>query len=232
MRLTEFKTLRYEEVHNIATIWINMPPANKMIPEFFEEIVCVIDEYALNSETKGIIICGKGRHFSSGADVKQLLGMIKDNTVIKKGNIISYPEWYIKCKQAFNALYMSNKLIVSAISGFCVGSGFELALSAHFIICEKNARVGLPETTFGLLPGVNGTLRMSEKIGMKKAFEFIMKGELMTGEEAYRAGLVDSLVEKREAYEYAEKFINYLYDNREKCNEFNKREIWNKFMKI
>lgn len=227
----EFETIIYEEINDIATIWINMQPANKMIPKFFEEIIYVINEFALKSKIYGIVISGKGRHFSSGADIKQLLELIKDNTIVKNGEIISYPTWYLNCKKAFNELYMLNKPVISAVSGFCVGSGLELALSAHIVICEKNARIGLPEATFGLLPGVNGTLRMSEKIGMKKAFELIIKGELLTGQEAYDIGLVDCVVGKKESYDYVLRLLNYLKENKVKFESSKKLSYLDEFMK-
>lgn len=214
--LVELETILYEEKDNIAYICINMPPANKMIPKFFKEIVTVVDQYVMKTKAKGVIVYGKGRHFSSGADVEQLLNIVTNGIIREGEEIIAYPDWYIKCKKSFISLYSCDIPVISLICGFCVGSGFELALSTHIRICEKGARIGLPEATFGLLPGVNGTLRVCEEIGVMNAFEFVLRGELITDYEAMNKGLVDCVVEKKESIEYARSFIRYITENNKK----------------
>jgi enoyl-CoA hydratase len=227
--LVELETILYEEEDDIAYICINMPPANKMIGKFLEEIVTVINKYARITTAKGIIVYGKGRHFSSGADIEQLLNIISNGTILEGDKIVSYPDWYVECKKSFCFLYNCEIPVISLIRGFCIGSGFELALATHIRICERGSRVGLPEATFGLLPGVNGTLRVCEEIGLMNAFEFVLRGELITEEDALNKGLVECVVEKKESLVYAKYFIKYIANKNIKYNVWNAKEIFHQF---
>lgn len=209
----EFNTIIYEESEGIAYICINMPPANKMKSQFLIEISKVINEYALPTNASGIIIYGRGRHFSSGADVGELLDFISSHTTVEEGVVTRYPEWYVDCKESLRRLFHMEIPVVSAIGGFCIGSGFELALSSHIRICESGARLGLPESTFGLLPGVNGTLRLSEEAGFFHAYEMIVKGSLIDTQEAKQLGVIDLLVPRKSSLDYAKKLIAFITEH-------------------
>lgn len=210
----KFETIIYEESEGIAYICINMPPANKMQSQFLIEISRVIEEYALTTSASGIIIYGSGRHFSSGADVGELLDFISSHTTVEDDVVTHYPKWYVDCKESFKKLFHMEIPVVSAIGGFCIGSGFELALSSHIRICESGARLGLPESTFGLLPGVNGTLRLSEEAGFFHAYEMIVKGSLIDSQEADKLGMVDLLVPRKSSLDYARKLIAFIKEHR------------------
>ncbi|WP_051569146.1 enoyl-CoA hydratase/isomerase family protein [Alkaliphilus transvaalensis] len=228
----EFDTVYYLEEGEIAYIYINMPPANKMIPKFLDEIVTVIDDHAVHTKMKGIIVTGEGRHFSSGADVDLLIKNIYENTTLENENRLVPPQRNIDVKNAFDGLYKSKIPVISAINGFCIGSGFEFALQTHIRIAEKGARVGLPETTFGLMPGLNGTLRCIEEIGYKKAFEFILKGELIPADLAKELNLVDIVVNKKEAVGLARDFIKFVGDYSQNYNIQNAQNIFKKFLDL
>ncbi len=226
-----YNTVLYFEKNDIAYIYIDMLPANKMVPEFLEEIVSVIEDCALKTKMSGIIISGNGRHFSSGADIGRLMQLMKETT--KESSHEEYvPKWYARVKNDFDLLYHLNIPIIAAINGLCIGSGFELALHTHLQIAEKNARVGLPETTFGLLPGIDGTIRCIEKIGYKKAFEIIMKGELIAAEEALEYKLVDYIVPKKAAISFAEKLIHFIMKEPIKYQKTTAQSELKKFLKI
>ncbi|WP_394522586.1 enoyl-CoA hydratase/isomerase family protein [Lacrimispora sp. JR3] len=213
MKEHQFETIVYEESEGIGYICMNMPPANKMIPQFLIEISMVIKEYALLTNASGIILYGSGRHFSSGADVLELLDFISTHTSVKDGVVTRYPEWYLECKDSFKKLFQMEIPVVSAISGFCIGSGFELALASHIRICESGARLGLPESTFGLLPGVNGTLRLSEEAGFFHSYEMIVKGSLIDSQEAEQLGVIDLLVPRKSSLEYARKLLAFIHEH-------------------
>ena len=204
-----YETTVYKEENNIAYIIIDMPPANKMIPEFLKEIVSVIEDNALKTTMSGIIITGNGRHFSSGADVKKLMQLVKETTQDSPDEEY-VPEWYMRVKNAFDSLYKLRIPVVAAINGLCIGSGFELALHSHLLIAEANSRVGLPETSFGLLPGIDGTIRSLEKIGYKKAFSNIVRAELLSAEDALACNLVDIIVPKKESVQFAQEIIHFI----------------------
>lgn len=91
---------------------------------------------------------------------------------------------------------------ISLVQGQAMGGGFESALSAHIMIAEKSAQMGLPEVLFNLFPGMGALSFLSRKIGMSAAEKMVRSGKVYTGEELYQMGVVDVLAEDGQG-EYA-----------------------------
>jgi len=87
------------------------------------------------------------------------------------------------------------KPVIAAVNGFAFGGGLELALACHFRIASKNARMGLPEVTLGIIPGFGGTQRLPRVIGPGAALELITTGRQVDADEALRLGLVNHVYE-------------------------------------
>lgn len=89
---------------------------------------------------------------------------------------------------------------VVAIDGACMGGGCELSLASSAIVMSKNpqARIGLPETLLGIIPGMGGCVRMPWKVGIAQSLELILAGKTLVGEKAYKVGLIDALLEKED----------------------------------
>ena len=84
---------------------------------------------------------------------------------------------------------------VALVQGQAMGGGFESALSAHVLIAEKSALMGLPEVLFNLFPGMGALSFLSRKVGMQIAEKMVRSGKIYTGEELYQLGVVDVLAE-------------------------------------
>jgi 3-hydroxyacyl-CoA dehydrogenase len=92
----------------------------------------------------------------------------------------------------------SVKPVVAAIhgsTGVAVGVGLELALACHYRVGVKTARFGLPEVMLGLLPGAGGTQWLPRVVGVEKALQMLVSGDMISAEEALRHGLIDEVVE-------------------------------------
>lgn len=87
---------------------------------------------------------------------------------------------------------------IALVQGQALGGGFEAALSAHLLIAEKSAQLGLPEVLFNLFPGMGALSFLSRKIGMKAAEEMVNSGKLYSATELYELGVVDILAEDGE----------------------------------
>lgn len=87
---------------------------------------------------------------------------------------------------------------VSLVQGQAMGGGFEAALSAHVMIDERNALMGLPEVLFNLFPGMGALSFLSRKVGMHLAEQMVRSGKIYTGAELYELGVVDVLAEDGE----------------------------------
>ncbi|MFL9609551.1 crotonase/enoyl-CoA hydratase family protein [Methylobacillus sp. Pita2] len=84
---------------------------------------------------------------------------------------------------------------ISLVKGQAMGGGFEAALSAHVLIAEKGALMGLPEVLFNLFPGMGAMSFLSRRIGLSAADKMIRSGKVYTAEELYDMGVVDVLAE-------------------------------------
>lgn len=106
---------------------------------------------------------------------------------------------------------------VALVQGQAMGGGFESALSAHVLIAEKSAVMGLPEVLFNLFPGMGALSFLSRKVGMAVAEKMVRSGKIYTGEELYQMGVVDVLAEDGQG-EYA--LNNWIKKNHKSLNSF------------
>src|SRR5699024_6907939 len=93
--------------------------------------------------------------------------------------------------------------IIAAIHGADLGGGLELAMSCHIRIVTKTAKLGLPELTLGIIPGFAGTQRLPQYVGTAEAYEMILTGEPMSGEDAAAFGLANQAGEEDDVVETA-----------------------------
>jgi enoyl-CoA hydratase len=87
-----------------------------------------------------------------------------------------------------------NKVTIALVHGYVVGTGLLMSLACDIRIAADNARLGLSEIRLGFMPGSGGTQRMARLVGLPKALEICLSGELYDAQECYRIGLVNQLV--------------------------------------
>ncbi len=176
-----------------------------MTAAFFAELNDLRINKISGSEVKAIIIYGRGRHFSSGAALDELYDMVLKETIINtEGKIIRYPD---SMKNNLDALQFFNKLnipVIAAINGVCLGSGLELALHCHFRISVPNAVLGLPESSYNLMPGLGGVQQLlANRISKMNAMDIIFKGNSFSATEGLNIGIIDRIVPKNKLMEAA-----------------------------
>lgn len=226
----EFESMDLEIADGIAVISMHAPMSNKMTTLFIDDYIKACTE-CINNSPDGLIITG-GKRFSTGADVDQLTDSFVSQTVTDElGNIISLPPEHLPNKKIFTSLWDSKFPVISAVGGFCIGSGCEIALSSHFRVCEVNATIGLPESTFGLLPGMGGIVRSAQIAGLAGALEIVYSGEMYSAEEAYKLGLADILTPKKESFDTSLKLLTFILKSGE-YQKSRKREYINKFQEV
>ena len=136
---------------------------------------------------RGLIIASaKKSIFVAGADLKTLL------QAAKTGEMRGFIE---PGQQVFNRLADLKIPTVAAIHGASAGGGYEVALACDYRVASDDpaTRIGLPETSLGLLPAWGGCTRLPRLIGAEKAAEVILKGKLYSAQEALKLGLVDEI---------------------------------------
>ena len=149
-----------------------------------------------NSVTGVIVTSAKKSIFIAGADLQTLL------LQAQTGELRAF---IAEGQQVFNRLAALKVPTVAAIHGACAGGGYEITLACDYRIASNDAatRIGLPETTLGLVPAWGGTTRLPRLIGADSAAEVILKGKLYPAEEALRLGMVDEVVSREQLLEAA-----------------------------
>src|SRR6184192_384902 len=145
-----------------------------------------------------VILSGKKSIFIAGADLKTLLQQAQT------GEIRAF---IAEGQRIFNRLAALKIPTCAAIHGACAGGGYEATLACDYRVASDDpaTRIGLPETTLGLIPAWGGCTRLPRLIGTEKAAEVILKGKLYSAREAKQLGLVDETVSRENLLEAARK---------------------------
>ncbi|WP_300565401.1 enoyl-CoA hydratase-related protein [Flavobacterium sp.] len=182
-----------EHEKGIATIFINRPEKlnalNKATILELHETLKMIDA---NPEVKVIILTGSGeKAFVAGADISEFA-----HFSAKEGALLAAKGQEL----LFDFVENMKTPIIAAVNGFALGGGLELAMSCHFRIASDNAKMGLPETSLGVIPGYGGTQRLAQLVGKGRAMEMIMTAGMISADDAYRSGLVNHVVPQADLF--------------------------------
>ncbi|MEK9139932.1 MAG: enoyl-CoA hydratase-related protein [Nitrospirota bacterium] len=175
--------------HHVARITLHNPPANVLNRSVLKELDLVLNELEEDEYVRVVIVTGTGRFFCAGADINELAHL---NTV-HDGS-----EFAVHGQALLNRIERSNKPVLAAINGTCVGGGLELALACHIRVAAAGVMLALPEIKLGLIPGFGGTQRLPRIVGPSKAAEMILTGDSLSAEEALRIGLLSRVVSPHE----------------------------------
>jgi 3-hydroxyacyl-CoA dehydrogenase/enoyl-CoA hydratase/3-hydroxybutyryl-CoA epimerase len=151
-----------------------------------------LDAIEKDSTVCGVIVTSaKKSIFIAGADLK---------TLLKQAQTGELRAFIAEGQKIFNRLAALKIPTVAAIHGACAGGGYEVTLACDYRIASNNpaTKIGLPETTLGLVPAWGGVTRLPRLIGPNAAAEVILKGKLYGADEALRLGLVDEVVAPEE----------------------------------
>ena len=139
-------------------------------------------EAELDPETRSVVLMGAGGNFCGGADLDEFARGTAMSPPSLHGHIIPFIE-------------AMSKPVVAAIEGFALGGGLELALGCHARVADVRARVGLPETNFGLIPGAGGTVRLPRAVGTGIAARMIVAAEVVAARDLAGTVLFDKVTE-------------------------------------
>ena len=135
---------------------------------------------------RAAVITGEGKAFSTGGDIAAWAAMSPEEFGF---------EWVRYGHRVFARLAELRVPLIAALSGHALGGGLELAATADIRIAEPQAKLGMPETGLGMVPGWSGTQRLVRRFGAQVVRRMVLGGEVFTAEEALKLGLVDQVVE-------------------------------------
>lgn len=201
-----YNNLLVENNGGIALVTINRPKKlNALNRETLGEIRQAFAKLEQDEEVKVIIITGTGeKAFVAGADISEFA-----DYSVEEGKDLSTKGH----KEVFDMIANFKKPVIAAVNGFALGGGLELAMAAHFRIASENAKLGLPETSLGVIPGYGGTQRLPQLVGKGRAMEMIMTAGMIDANQALQYGLVNHVTPLEELMEFTEKIAGKIMKN-------------------
>ena len=180
----EFEHLTVEKEGKIARMILDRPDRlNAIHHDAARDLDAVSQLLDRDQGVRLVVIEGEGRVFCSGVDLKEL----------SQGNVDErlYPPW----ERGLRRFELMDAIVVCLVHGYALGGGLQLALAGDIRVCTRSAELGLTAIEESILPGL-GTWRLARFIGMGRAKKMSILGNLIDGEEAFRIGLVDHLVDE------------------------------------
>jgi enoyl-CoA hydratase/carnithine racemase len=174
----------------VTTIRLNNPPLNLISLDVTKALAAALARVERDEDVRAVILAGTGeRAFCAGSDVKEfpsLSGRVAEGKLIDEN-------------AAYNQLAALPLPTIAAIEGDALGGGLELALCCDLRVASATAVLGLPEVRLGVMPGSGGTQRLPRLIGLARAKELILLGEIVDADTALRFGLVNRVAAQGEA---------------------------------
>ncbi len=178
--------------------------ANALSVVMLEELQDAINECKFDRSVRCVIITGAGeKAFCAGADLKERAGMdavqVRKTVALIRGNI--------------NAIEALPQPVIAAVNGGAFGGGTELALACDFRIASETAKLGLTETSLGIIPGAGGTQRLPRLVGKGRAKELIFTARRVDAWEAREIGLVEYVTPSASLLDKAIEVANQIVKN-------------------
>lgn len=197
-----FETVIYQKRGDVAWVTLNRPQVlNVYNLKMRDELWQVLYAIKEDDEVKVVIFHGAGdRAFCAGADLSEFL--TAPSPIIARQARWGRDLW---------GLFLSlPQPLIAAVHGYVLGSGIEMALCCDLRIAAEDAQFGLPETSLGIIPAAGATQTLPRLIGRAKALEMLLAGIWLNAQEAYRLGLINSIVPRQQLLSDAEKIATKI----------------------
>ena len=220
MDLDKYKYFNLQISNSAVEIQINRPEKkNAFNPEMVCELCDIWEIIESNSNIKlGILRSISTEFFSAGADLKELIPLLTGD---------------LKPKSQFESDFLKNKLldkfyrkdktynkpIIGYASGYCLAGGFELLLSCDFLIVDENTKIGLPETTLGLIPAGGGISRISEALSRSLSLEILINSKNVDLKKLLYSGIINEIVNRNNVEDVIENYSKKVTDSSQKTVE-------------
>jgi enoyl-CoA hydratase len=177
----------------VRTVTVNRPEKlNSLNSEVLSQLDAAVAAAGVDPRVRCLIITGAGeRAFIAGADIAELatLSPLEGREHARRGQAV------------IDRIERLPVPTIAAINGFAYGGGLELAMGCTLRVASENAKMGLPETSLGIIPGYGGTQRLARHLGRARAYELVLTAEKgLTAAEAHRLGLVNQVVPAGQAH--------------------------------
>jgi enoyl-CoA hydratase len=186
----------------LGRITFNRPKVmNALNHQTLTELAHALDSLRDNADVRCVVLTGAGdKAFVAGADINELAKM----KAMQAKDVAFFGQ------QVFARLENLGKPTVAMINGFALGGGLELALACTLRTASTEARVGLPETSLGIIPGYGGSQRLARIASPGVAREWILTADMYSADEAHRVGVVNRIFAPDELEEGTMKMVKRI----------------------
>lgn len=161
-----------------ARLTLNRPEArNALNTALLGRIAAALAGFATDPAIHAVVLTGANGNFAAGADI----GEIEHKTSADGATDPRKAHWA--------SIRAFPKPLIVAVEGFALGGGFELALMADMLVLGPTAKLGLPETNLGLIPGAGGGQRVLALVGRARATRMVLMGEIIDADTAFAWGI-------------------------------------------
>jgi enoyl-CoA hydratase len=189
------------ESGQITTIRLENPPLNLVTVELTRSLDRVLATIEGDPDVRCVVLTGTGdRAFCAGSDVKEfesLQGRVGEGKLLLE-------------KAVYRRIARLPVPTIAAIQADALGGGLELALCCDLRVADERAKLGLPEVRLGVMPGSGGTQRLPRIVGIAKAKELILMGEIISASDALEIGLVNRVAAAGRAVDEAMKMAGTI----------------------
>lgn len=206
--------IKAEVADKVAVVTLDSPPVNAYSKDFAEELIEVFDELNDTPEVRCIVVTGRGKVFSAGADIKnrQAIGDIKGETY----------RHLRRTREVSNCIMECNKAVITAVNGPALGAGLGPVIAADIVLASESAVFGLPEIDIGLMGGARHAMSFFPK---SLARRMILTGYRVPAAELYRRGLIEACVPPERLMEEAMTMARTIASKSPKALSLAKRAI-------
>ena len=197
----KFKHLRIVDEGQIVTCYLSNPPTHTLTAEGVIEIHKFLDIMEAKKDLRVLAFTGDGDEvFIKHYEVGELAETAEKN--LNKTQVNSDPKELHGFHRMLLRLRDLDAIVIAGINGNTAGGGCEFSLGCDLrIMSDGDYKIGLPETSVGILPGGGGTQRLARLIGASRALDLILHARLLTPHEAESFGIINKIISHKNFHE-------------------------------
>ncbi|MDP6814816.1 MAG: enoyl-CoA hydratase-related protein [Alphaproteobacteria bacterium] len=185
-------SIRTDRERGVLSVVIDRPEARNALSLAMGRQLCgVWEEFRDDPDLRVAVLSGAGsQSFCAGADLKEVGSYYRSMTPLERRERGEREPGLGGITRNLDP----GKPIIAAINGYCLAGGLEIALACDIRLAAPHAKFGLPEVTWGLIPGAGGTQRLPRAVPMAVALEMLLSGQAIDAERALAIGLINRIV--------------------------------------
>lgn len=193
LKQENYETILIEKHDGVAVLTLNRPERlNAVNGAMHSELSTVFLDLQADADVLTAVITGAGRGFSAGGDFSGASMATKSGLTMMQ-----------EARRIVDSILDLEKPLISAVNGPAVGLGATVALCCDMVVASSSARFGDPHVKMGITAGDGGAVIWPLLIGVNRAKQWLMTGDLMSAQEAYDLGLVNKVVDEGKALDEA-----------------------------